>query len=139
MKPDAAAALPGSKPDAHVLANECRRDLAILARMPRHPEYVTPTEILRLVSMCRDYGVDWSPGLEPSGAPGELTRVFRFREGRGKKASTVEKPIRMRLEVMLQDFQGTPVPDADVLWAWDLIGLLRSEVKEQLLDHLEAA
>ncbi len=139
MSHEAAAALPGAKPDAFVLASDGRRALTILARMPRHPEYITPTEILRLVSMSREYGVDWSEGLEPTGAPGEILRVFRFKEGHGRRQRTTSRRVRMRREVMLQDFQGTLVPDGDILWAWDLIGRLRSEVKQAIQDNLEGA
>lgn len=120
--------------DKVVLAEECRRDLLVLRRMPYDMEYITPQEILRIIHLCRVYDVDWSRDLEASGKEGELTRLFLV-EPNHPDGEAVMRRVRVRMEPLLQDLRGTPVPDGDILWAWDVLGRLRAAVAQRLLDY----
>lgn len=130
--------LPGSKPDAVALAEDCRFDLKRLSRMPHDQEYITPHETLLIVHLGRVYGVDWTVGLEPTGAPGERVRRVRIVDGQGQRAKARIVSVRVRTEPLLQDLAGTDVPDGDILWAMDVLGALRAAVRDALRLNLMA-
>jgi hypothetical protein len=123
MTPEPPAALPGNNPDLLALASHHRTNLADLARMPYDPEYVTPPEILRILRYCFVYGVDFTQGLEPRKR--DATRTFDVpvtREGEG--VAYESRACRVRRETLLENPEGSWIPDGDVVWANRLLGIL---------------
>ncbi|MCA1810793.1 MAG: hypothetical protein LC623_02145 [Halobacteriales archaeon] len=108
-----------------------RFNLQVLQRLPHDLEYVTPQEILVLLRLCNAYGVDWTVGLEPE-SDNDPTRLFAYRVPDLEGHCTEWKECRVRRERLLQDPHGVLVPDGDIVWAQQLIGLLHAAIDEAL-------
>lgn len=130
--PPPPAAAPGR--DADVRADNHRFNLRVLQRIPHALDYITPEEILLLIRLSGTYTVDWTVGLEPRGERGELVRTFALRvpDDDSEAYRTTWKKVRVRRERMLQDPGGVLVPDADIVWAQQLIGILHDAIDERL-------
>jgi hypothetical protein len=132
-KPAAPPAMPppgalGKESD--VRSENHRFNLQVLQRLPHDLEYVTPQEILVLLRLCNAYGVDWTVGLEPE--EGDQTRVFACRVPELGSFRTEWREVRVRRERLLQDAHGVLVPDGDIVWAQQLIGLLHAAIDAHL-------
>jgi hypothetical protein len=128
----------GSKPDAAVLAASHRFNLILVQRMPYDLEYIAPQEILTILRLSNIYAVDWSQGLQPRGARGEVVQEFLVpQEGEaGPEWRPVE--VRIRLEELVEDPEGVWVPDGGIVWAMQILGLLQRAIEEAIADGEEA-
>lgn len=132
MTPEAAAKDASRDSDSVVLAGHHRLNLRILHRIPYHPEYIAPQEILRLTRLCHEYGVDYTLGLEPAGFPGELVRSCTVSLATNTGTTVTLKRCRVRREILLQEPRGTLIPDGDIAWANQLLGRLQDAVANRL-------
>jgi hypothetical protein len=134
--PVASTKLPaaGAKSDSEsdALVQHHRRNLRLLDLIPYDSEYVAPTEILVLVMISTEYAVNWTQGLEPRGAPGELTMTACVEQAGDPEPISAECLVRARLEVLVENAAGTLVPDGDTFWAHQLLGRLRRAASEEL-------
>jgi hypothetical protein len=114
------------------LAEHHRANLRALRRIPADPDYLQPEEVLELMRHANEYQLDWSPGLEPDGRPGEVVRAFLVPVEEGEPGEREERRIRCRLEEMLQDPDGVAVPDGDIVWGQQLAGRLCAVAVESI-------
>jgi hypothetical protein len=122
----------GSVADAAVRAELHRYNLECLKRIPHSLDYVAPQEILKIMRLGNAYQVDWTVGLEPTGKPGEVTRVFAVHIDTVEGVRVEWRECRARLEHLLGDVHGVLVPDGDIVWAQQLLGLLQDAVETRL-------
>ena len=129
----AAVVPPAPAAELGALARQHESALAAIERMPCHLEYITPQEILVLLRYCFDYEVDFTQGLEPKGARGEHTSTYRIpgpKQVNGE--SFMERPCRIRHELLLADPAGVWIPDGNIAWAQCVLGMLRHAIRHKL-------
>jgi hypothetical protein len=132
-KDPSAPAPSGTNPDAAVLAQSHRFNLVLVQRMPYDLEYIAPQEILTILRLSNIYAVDWSQGLQPRGGREAVQDFLVPQEGEaGPEWHRVK--VRVRLEQLIENPEGVWIPDGNIVWAVQVLGLLQRAIEDAIAD-----